>query len=695
MLSIPKIFGEFVLSDTELEKRIPKNIFKEFKNSLRDEQKEILNIDIANHIAKAMKDWAIEKGATHYTHWFQPMNGISAEKHDSFINLKDGAVIMHFSGKELIKGETDGSSFPSGGLRSTFEARGYTAWDASSHAFVRNQTLYIPTIFMSYQGHVLDKKTPLHRSSTALKKQTLRFVKLFGYNAKHARVTVGAEQEYFLIDKNIFDKRLDLKLTGRTLFGARSPKSHELDDHYYGQIKTRVMQFMIKLDLELWKLGIPVKTRHNEVAPCQHELAPIFERVSITVDHNQLTMEIMRKTAEKYNLVCLLHEKPFTNMNGSGKHNNWSVTVDDIGNLFNPGDDPENNYLFLLYVTCLMAAVDMHQDLLRISVANAGNEHRLGGNEAPPAIITMYLGEHITEILEAMSDAKVYYKKETKVTSHGVKFVANFNSDTSDRNRTSPFAFTGNKFEFRMPGSSMNLSCVNIMINASFADVLQEVCDELEKNNKENLNNAIKEKIIKLFKKHRRILFNGNGYSLAWEKEAQERGLLNLKTVPEALALYNKPENIALFKRQGIYTEAEVNARQIIILEEYCKIIKIESLTMLDMLNRQILPAAFNYEQQLAQICLKKKELKIDNSIEINTLKDVSNLVKIIDQAKNKLLRALADVRNIDNWIEKASTYRQKVFNAMEEVRKYCDELERIVPKKLWPFPTYADILFD
>ncbi|MDR2369114.1 MAG: glutamine synthetase III [Mycoplasmataceae bacterium] len=689
-------YNELVFTDEELKQYVSKDVFEQFKNSLKDDQKEILSLELANQIADAMKAWAISKGATHYTHWFQPMNGVSAEKHESFIEpQKNGSIIIKFSGKELIKGEADGSSFPSGGLRTTFEARGYTAWDASSHAFVRNQTLYIPTIFMSYQGHILDKKIPLHRSATALKNQTLRFVKLFDYHSNHVRINVGAEQEYFLITKEMFNQRLDLKLTGRTLFGARSPKSQELEDHYYGQIKTNVMNFMMDLDRELWRLGIPAKTRHNEVAPCQHELAPVFERVSVAIDHNQLTMEIMKKTAEKYDLVCLLHEKPFANMNGSGKHNNWSISVDGIGNMFNPGDNPETNDCFLLYITSLMAAVDNHQDLLRISVATAGNEHRLGGNEAPPAIVTMFLGDQITEILEAMADAKVYYKKEPKTTAHGVKFVANFNSDSSDRNRTSPLAFTGNKFEFRMPGSSMNLSCVNIMLNTAFADTLQQVCDELEQESKPNIKAAIKRKIIALFKEHRRILFNGNGYSLAWEKEAQQRGLLNLKTVPEALALYDKPKNFELFKRQAIYTETEVNARKIILLEEYCKTIKIESLTMLDILNRQILPAAFSYEQQLSKTCLRKNELGIDSKVELSTLENISNLIKSIHFTKNLLLTALADLRGINDWTKKAKAYRQNVFETMGDLRDYCDKLERLMPKHLWPFPTYADILFN
>ncbi|MDR0825870.1 MAG: glutamine synthetase III [Mycoplasmataceae bacterium] len=692
MRDIKKIYGELVFTEKQMIKYLGNSTYKRFQSAIADGSKEILNLELADKIANGMKRWALDMGATHYTHWFQPMNGMSAEKHESFIDpQKGGTIELKFSGKELIKGETDGSSFPSGGLRSTFEARGYTAWDASSRAFVRNETLYIPTIFMSYHGQVLDRKTALHRSSTAVKRQTIRFLKLFNINAKKARVTVGAEQEYFLIPKEMFNKRLDLKLTGRTLFGARSPKSQELEDHYYGQIKTRVMKFMIDLDTELWRLGIPSKTRHNEVAPCQHELAPIFERVSVAVDHNQLTMEIMKKTAEKHDLVCLLHEKPFAHMNGSGKHNNWSISADAVGNMLDPGDTPETNWRFLLFVTCIMSAVDKYQDLLRLSVATAGNEHRLGGNEAPPAIITMFLGEEISGILKNMSLGKQHNKKINRMTNISMKFITDFNSDTSDRNRTSPFAFTGNKFEFRMPGSSINLACVNTILNTALADELKLATNELEKNSSTE---AIKKKIVQLYNAHERILFNGNGYEKSWEKQATARGLLNLKATPDAINRYDEPKNLTLFANHGIYTKEEILARKNILLEEYCKTIKIESLTMLDILNREILPAVYKFEKSLAKLVGQKKTLKVNFETELDLLNKITELVQNVGHAKTGLLNNLIKVRSVDDWYTKAKSYNVNVIKSMQEIRQACDELERLCPKHVWPFPTYADILF-
>lgn len=690
-INLEKIFGNNAFGKKTLEKYTSKKIYREFLNALSDETKEIVDINLANKIADAMKRWAIERGVTHFTHWFQPMNGFSVEKHESFLHpSNDGTVIAEFSGKELIKGEADGSSFPSGGLRSTFEARGYTAWDASGYAFVKNNTLYIPTSFFSYSGHVLDKRTPLHRSSTALKKQVKKLLNIFNIKPKKIRVTVGIEQEYFLIPKELYEKRLDLKITGRTLFGARSPKTQELEDHYYGSIKQKVMDFMIDLDRELWKLGIPSKTRHNEVAPCQHELAPVFERVSIANDHNQLTMNVMSSIALKHGLVCLLHEKPFDRMNGSGKHNNWSIAADNK-NLFDPGTNPQNNYLFLLLIVCVMSAVDDYADLLRISVASASNDHRLGGNEAPPAIVSMFLGDEVTKVLQHLISNTLFKKNDSHKIEHGVKFITSFDGDTSDRNRTSPFAFTGTKFEFRMPGSSLNIACVNFILNTAVANAIAEAIKMLGNNPNEA---KIKSVITAIFNKHKRILFGGNGYSKSWQDEAKKRGLLNLTNTVDAIAYYDAPKNIELFEKYGILSSVEIKARKQILFEEYCKHIKIESLTMLDMINRQIIPAIIKFQSKLAKLILNKKQLKFSSNVEQNILKEVNDNFIKLESSKNKLVNDLAKLRNVKLIYERAKFYQSHITNDMVLLRAIVDELERLMPKQYWPMPTYSDILF-
>lgn len=690
-INLEKTFCINVFGKKTLEKYTNKKVYKEFLNALSEDTKEIVDINLANKIANAMKIWAIEKGATHFTHWFQPMNGFSVEKHESFLSpSNDGTAIAKFSGKELIKGEADGSSFPSGGLRSTFEARGYTAWDASGYAFVKNNTLYIPTSFFSYSGHVLDKRTPLHRSSTALKQQVKKLLNLFNKDVKKIRVTVGIEQEYFLIPKELYEKRLDLKITGRTLFGARSPKTQELEDHYYGNIKQKVMDFMIDLDQELWKLGIPSKTRHNEVAPCQHELAPVFERVSIANDHNQLTMNVMTTLALKHGLVCLLHEKPFNGMNGSGKHNNWSIAADG-NNLFDPGQSPQTNYLFLLLVVCVMAAVDNYADLLRMSVASASNDHRLGGNEAPPAIVSMFLGNEITSILEHLASNKQYKVNELHQIKHGIKYITSFDNDSSDRNRTSPFAFTGTKFEFRMPGSLLNIACVNFVLNTAVANEIDNAIKLLNKNPSES---KIKLVIKELFNKHKRILFGGNGYSQAWQEEAKKRGLSNLTNTVDALACYDAPKNIALFERYGILSSIEIKARQQILFEEYCKHIKIESLTMLDIVNRQIIPTIIKFQLKLTNLIINKKQLKVIFKVEQQLLSKINRLFIHLNTTKEKLVDDLAKLRGVNLISKRAKFYQTYITKDMEELRFVVDELERIVPKNYWPMPTYADILF-
>ncbi len=692
MTKIPEMFGSMVFNEQVMRERLPKDIFTALQNTIKTGGP--ISSEVADVVANAMKDWAIEKGATHYTHWFQPMTGVTAEKHDSFIKpAEGGCVIMNFSGKQLIKGEPDASSFPSGGLRSTFEARGYTAWDPTSYAFVKDTVLYIPTAFISYSGQVLDKKTPLLRSMDSLNKAALRVLKLFGKKPCRVTPAVGPEQEYFLIPRELYKKRPDLIITGRTLFGAKPPKGQELDDHYFGHIKTKVLEYMEDLDNELWKLGIYATTRHNEVAPAQHELAPIYSTVNIATDHNQLTMAVMRKVAKKHDLVCLLHEKPFAGVNGSGKHNNWSMSTSDGENLLEPGKDLKNNLQFMLFLTAIIKAVDEHQDLLRLSVASAGNDHRLGANEAPPAIISMFLGDEITDLLETLASDREYSNHVGNKLSTGVESVPVIYEDTTDRNRTSPFAFTGNKFEFRSLGSALNIACPNIMINAAVADVLNEFAAELEKAKAASFKKAALDLIKREYIAHRRIVFNGDNYAESWREEAERRGLLNLKSTPDALAYYDRPENVELFKRLKIYTDEEVRARKDILLENYCKVINIEALTMGEIVLKQILPAAVRFTTELADNISKLTALGVQASAQKDLLDGVSALVTSIYGSAQKLSEAQTAVKKESDLQREAELYYAQVFATMQELRAYCDRLETLVPKDLWPFPTYGDLL--
>ena len=691
---VPNLFGSMVFNDTTMKERLPKQTYKDLKKAIANNSP--LDLEIANVIANAMKDWALEKGVTHYTHWFQPMTGITAEKHDAFITPVDGGeIIMEFSGKELIKGEPDASSFPSGGLRATFEARGYTAWDPTSYAFIKNGVLCIPTVFYSYTGEALDKKTPLLRSVEALNKQVLRILKLFGKDyVKRISTTVGPEQEYFLVDKKYNEQRLDLMLTGRTLFGAMPPKGQEMDDHYFGNIKTRVAAYMDDLDEELWKLGILAKTKHNEVAPAQHELAPIFASSNEATDHNQLTMELMKKVAEKHNLVCLLHEKPYEGINGSGKHNNWSISTDKGENLLDPTDKPENNIQFITFLTAIIKAVDEYQDLLRISVASAGNDHRLGANEAPPAIVSMFLGDQLTDILDSVLNGSVYSPKKAEKIELGVDIIPKFNKDTTDRNRTSPFAFTGNKFEFRMLGSTFSIACTNIILNTIVAEALKEFADELE--GKDDFKTALDELIKKTLKAHMRIVFNGNNYSDEWVEEAERRGLLNLKTTVDALPYYIKDKNIKLFVDNNIYTEVEMHARYEILLEEYSKVINIEALTTVDMARKQIIPAVTKFMKDLSDTIISKKAVGLANScdMEKGTLTQVSGFANKLYEEVEKLSTLLTKVDNYTDALENATFYKSQIIPAMNAVRAAADSLEVLVGKEYWPFPTYSDLIY-
>lgn len=691
---VPNLFGSMVFNDTTMKERLPKQTYKDLKKAIANNTP--LDLEIANVIANAMKDWALEKGVTHYTHWFQPMTGITAEKHDAFITPVDGGeIIMEFSGKELIKGEPDASSFPSGGLRATFEARGYTAWDPTSYAFIKNGVLCIPTVFYSYTGEALDKKTPLLRSVEALNKQVLRILKLFGKDdVKRITTTVGPEQEYFLVDKKYYEQRLDLMLTGRTLFGAMPPKGQEMDDHYFGNIKTRVAAYMDDLDEELWKLGILAKTKHNEVAPAQHELAPIFASSNEATDHNQLTMELMKKVAEKHNLVCLLHEKPYEGINGSGKHNNWSISTDQGENLLDPTDKPENNIQFITFLTAIIKAVDEYQDLLRISVANAGNDHRLGANEAPPAIVSMFLGDQLTDILDSVLNGSVYSPKKAEKIELGVDIIPKFKKDTTDRNRTSPFAFTGNKFEFRMLGSTFSIACTNIILNTIVAEALKEFADELE--GKDDFETALDELIKKTLKEHMRIVFNGNNYSDEWVEEAERRGLLNLKTTVDALPYYIKDKNIKLFVNNNIYTEVEMHARYEILLEEYSKVLNIEALTTVDMARKQIIPAVTKFMKDLSDTIISKKAVGLTNScdMEKGTLTQVSGFANKLYEEVEKLSTLLTKVDNYTDALENATFYKSQIIPAMGAVRSAADSLEVLVGKDYWPFPTYSDLIY-
>ncbi len=699
MDEVTKIFGENVFNETVMKARLPKETFKQLMKTIEGGEK--LDRSVANIVANAMKDWALEKGATHFTHWFQPLTGVTAEKHDSFIQpLEGGKVIMEFSGKELVQGEPDASSFPSGGLRATFEARGYTAWDPTSFAFIKDGVLCVPTCFCSYTGEALDKKTPLLRSMEALSKQALRVLKLFGNeDATSVQTTVGPEQEYFLIDKSVYEKREDLIFTGRTLFGAKSPKGQELEDHYFGMIKPRVQAFMKDLNKELWKLGILAKTEHNEVAPAQHELAPIFSTTNIACDHNQLTMEMMKKVAAKHGMVCLLHEKPFAGVNGSGKHNNWSISSNTGKNLLDPGATPESNAQFLLFLCAVIKAVDEYQDLLRISVASAGNDHRLGANEAPPAIISIFLGDELSEILECVEQGKPYGKHEKEKMQIGVTVLPDFNKDATDRNRTSPFAFTGNKFEFRMLGSNESIACANVFLNTAVAEELSQFADALEKAS--DFKAELHQLILKTIKEHKRIIFNGNGYDDSWVQEAKKRGLLNLRSTPEALPHILEQKNIALFEKFGVYSKTELQSRYEIHNENYSKILNIEAETMLEMAKKDILPCASAFANKLAKTLeLKKAACKdCDLLYESESLKKVSSLASSIYKKTEALEKAVEEAKALASGGAEsgkvAMFYREKVFAAMNELRSSADELETITPKDLWPFPSYGEILYS
>ena len=693
MSTVTEIFGSSVFNDATMKERLPKEVYKALKKTIHDGT--ALDMSLANAIANAMKDWAIEKGATHFTHWFQPMTGITAEKHDSFISpTDDGRVIMEFSGKELIKGEPDASSFPSGGLRATFEARGYTAWDPTSYAFVKDDTLCIPTAFCSYTGEVLDKKTPLLRSMDAVSKQAIRVLNLFGTSAKRVISTVGPEQEYFLVDKKYYDERKDLIFCGRTLFGAPAPKGQELEDHYFGVLKQRVSDYMKDLDAELWKLGVLAKTKHNEVAPGQHELAPIFSTTNIAADHNQLTMEIMKKVARKHGLVCLLHEKPFAGVNGSGKHNNWSISTDTGVNLLDPGKTPSENAQFLLFLSAVIKAVDEYQGLMRVSVASAGNDHRLGANEAPPAIISIFLGDELTAILNAIDHDEAYTDHKAPRMKLGVDVLPCFRRDTTDRNRTSPFAFTGNKFEFRMLGSTASVADPNIVLNTIVAEALSEYADRLEK--ADDFTTEINKLVKETIRDHGHIIFNGNGYSEEWEKEAEKRGLLNLKSTVDALPVMVEPKNIEVFVKHGVYSEIEIRSRYEILLENYSKVINIEALTAADMVRKNYLPAISEYVGTLCDAVLAKKAVGLEEQItpEAETLKKLSAAQTNAYRLVGELEGEEAAAADIADGYKQARAYHDKVLPKMEALRAAVDAAEVLTGEDYWPVPSYTDLLF-
>jgi glutamine synthetase len=695
MAKVPELFGSMVFNDQMMLERLPKATYKALKKTIQNG--EPLDEGVANVVASAMKDWAIEKGCTHYTHWFQPMTGITAEKHDSFITPNgDGQVIMEFSGKELVKGEPDASSFPSGGIRATFEARGYTTWDPTSYAFAKDGTLYIPTAFCSYTGEVLDKKTPLLRSMERISTEACKVLNLLGKtDVTRVTTTVGPEQEYFLIDKDVYDQRKDLIYTGRTLFGAKAPKGQELDDHYFGAIKTRVAAFMADLDNELWKLGILAKTKHNEVAPSQHELAPIFTTTNIATDHNELTMEVMKKIAEKHGLVCLLHEKPFAGVNGSGKHNNWSISTNTGENLLDPGKTPETNIQFQLFLAAIVKAVHEYQDLLRISVASAGNDHRLGANEAPPAIISMYLGDDLGALVESIINGTEYVSKGKVKMSTGVDVLPDFKKDTSDRNRTSPFAFTGNKFEFRALGSALNIACPNIMLNTMVAEELSEFYDELK--DASDLDAAVKALIKKTFTEHQAIIFNGNNYAPEWVEEAEKRGLLNLKSLPDAVEHYIDQKNLDLFTKNKIYSVDEIHARYEIELENYAKIINIEALTMIDMAKKDMIPAVTSYVRELTDTALAKKALSdaIPTSVEEDLITSLSNKLVCFSKKTAELENAVIGASEYEgDVLAYAKYYRESVFSVMTELRAIGDAMETETAADYWPYPSYGEMLY-
>ena len=693
MSNVPKLFGDLVFNETVMKEKLPTATYKAYKAALLTGKN--LDLPIANVIANAMKDWALEKGATHFTHWFQPMTGITAEKHESFITpTADGRIIMDFSGKELIQGEPDASSFPSGGLRATFEARGYTAWDPTSYAFIKDNTLCIPTAFCSYTGEVLDKKTPLLRSMSAIDVAARRILDLFGTPTEKVTTTVGPEQEYFLVDKAMWEKRRDLVYTGRTLLGAMPPKGQEMEDHYFGIIKPRVMAFMQELDEELWKLGVLAKTEHNEVAPAQHELAPIFTSTNIATDHNHLTMEFMKRIAAKHNLICLLHEKPFAGVNGSGKHNNWSIGTAEGDNLLNPGSEPHKNTRFLLFLAAIIKAVDEYQDLLRVSVASAGNDHRLGANEAPPAIVSAFLGSELTAILEAIEKGEEYNPDGEKFMQIGGNVIPLFAQDTTDRNRTSPFAFTGNKFEFRMLGSAFSISGPNIVLNTIVAEELEQFADTIEKAADKDA--AIKALIKETITAHKRIIFNGDGYTDAWVEEAKMRGLLNLKSTPEAIPCLLAKKNIDLFTKHNIFTEAEIHARTEILLENYAKTIRIEGLCLAEMIAKDLLPSASAAASDLAATIANKKMagLDVEGTYELETIKKISALSTALCQKVAGLEKALAVAAAVEGGEEIANYYHENVFAPMLDIRAVADELEPMISEKYLTYPTYGQLLF-
>lgn len=693
MESVADYFGSMVFNDEVMRERLPKDVYKALKKTIAEGKD--LDLNVANSVANAMKNWAVEKGATHFTHWFQPMTGITAEKHEAFISpVEGGRVLLEFSGKELIKGEPDASSFPSGGIRATFEARGYTAWDPTSYAFIKDETLCIPTAFCSYSGESLDKKMPLLRSMEAISNEAVKILRLFGNeNVKRVVTTVGPEQEYFLIDKEDFKRRKDLVYTGRTLIGARSPKGQEMEDHYFGPIKPRVAEFMHDLDKELWKLGVNAKTSHNEVAPCQHELAPVFASTNIAVDHNQLTMELMKKIADRHGFACLLHEKPFKGLNGSGKHNNWSISTDSGMNLLDPGDTPRDNVQFLIFLVAVIKAIDEYQDLMRVSVASAGNDHRLGANEAPPAIVSVFLGDELTDVLESISEGTPLNGKTKQQMSLGVHVLPNLPKDTTDRNRTSPFAFTGNKFEFRMLGSSFSVAGPNITLNAIVAKELSDFYKVLS--GADDLYKAANELIAKTYKGHKRVVFNGNNYSEEWVKEAEKRGLENLKSTPDALDKYLEPKNVQVFSQFGIFSPVEMKSRYEILNEEYSKTIHIEALTLIDMINREVLPAVESYSAKVAKNVSVKRAILPEAKLTAETelLKNLTALADELYAKVEKLEKAVKDSKSLEGS-ELAHYSREKILPLMDEVRVPADGLELIVDREDWPYPTYGEMLF-
>ena len=696
--SIPEMYGSLVFNDKVMRSKLPKDMYKALKKTI--ENGTHLELDVANSVAVAMKEWATENGATHYTHWFQPMTNVTAEKHDSFISpTGDGQVIMDFSGKELVKGEPDASSFPSGGLRATFEARGYTAWDPTSPAFIKDKTLYIPTAFCSYSGEALDKKTPLLRSMDVLNKEAVRIIHILGNKeVRHIDTTVGPEQEYFLVDKDLYKKRKDLIFCGRTLLGASAPKGQEMEDHYFGALKPRVAAYMHDLDEELWKLGIPAKTKHNEVAPAQHELAPVFDTTNVAVDHNQLTMEIMKKVADKHNMVCLLHEKPFEGINGSGKHNNWSMSTDTGVNLLDPGKTPAENTQFLVFLVAVIKAVDDYADLLRVSVASAGNDHRLGANEAPPAIVSIFLGDELTDVLKSIENDTFFSNKHAVQMDIGAKVLPHFIKDTTDRNRTSPFAFTGNKFEFRMLGSAASVANPNIVLNTAVAEVLAEFSAALKDVPEEEMESAVHALLKKTIEEHKRIIFNGNGYTDEWVEEAEKRGLYNLKTTPDALPHFIAEKNIALFTKHGIFTREELFSRYEIWLENYYKTINIESNTLAEMIQKQVIPSVYTYVEKLADTAAAKKSVVADISVaseaalisKLSTLADT--MAKDLETLKADTAKALA---SSDDVLACSKAYQETVLEDMETLRKSADEAEALIPDELLPYPTYDELLFS